>query len=330
MNNKITKGVLLFLAGISLSVGLQGQVTIGSDLPPEQGALLQLKDGDAYSNGETARGALGLPRVSIKSMTIQGASNNLATTIDGTSGSDVWNKDQYIGLMVYNLNATELKNTGDAGDCVRGDANTIAPVYVWTGTEWFPLKPEAYDGAENDDKTAIKEFLAANKMLAENEILDEWWEEEDDPCFAGTKVKRLVKIVLSGKDITSFAGLDKLTSLKEIDLSNNWLTEVKTERLKALEKLNLSGNQIGSIYLMNNTKLTTLNLNTNKLKSINISKNDLLTSFDVSNNNLSQDALDRIRDDVKAQNRCGAYASASFVLIPQNIGGGTSKPTCTP
>ena len=107
---------------------LFAQVTIGSSEKPEKGALLQLKDDGNYLNGETAKKGLALPRVEITTLTP--ATNQIAESIGGVSGSFPWNKDTHTGLIVYNVKTIETAT------------NRICPgIHIWSGNAWKPLVP---------------------------------------------------------------------------------------------------------------------------------------------------------------------------------------------
>ncbi len=107
---------------------LQAQVTLGADIAPEKGALLQLKEnGDKESNSH--RG-LGMPRVNLTD------TKNLFPMFETTPGSgtanDLYNSStkkgdidkKHIGLWVYNMNVCLNQMGGSEG------------LYVWDGGEW--------------------------------------------------------------------------------------------------------------------------------------------------------------------------------------------------
>lgn len=86
---------------------------------------------------------------------------------------------------------------------------------------------------------------------------------------------------------------EELASIKEIISSDmqgdgfNFLKSAKgIEKLTGLTKLDLSNNLLKEIDLSNNTKLTKVDLSYNSLTSINFGKNDNLTSLDLSDNYL--------------------------------------------
>lgn len=116
----------------------KGQVTIGNDESTAQGALLQLKDQTGITNGDAnANKGLGLPRVKLLSTTID-TGDNLATTIDGVSSTDTWDKDEHTGLLVYHV-------SGIANPIC---ADIIDGLYVWDGEEWMQLtNKDLNDGA---------------------------------------------------------------------------------------------------------------------------------------------------------------------------------------
>lgn len=115
MNKTILPILFLFLIYCNIT---DAQVTIGSAIPPKQGAILDLKE-----DGITKKG-LGLPRVNLKFLTIPDSETSLSTTIDGATG--IWDKEEHIGLVVYH-----------AGDYDACDSRSIGHgLYVWGGDKW--------------------------------------------------------------------------------------------------------------------------------------------------------------------------------------------------
>ncbi|MFV0537486.1 MAG: FISUMP domain-containing protein [Dysgonomonas sp.] len=104
------KYIAIFLFIFPLIVN--AQVTIGSGIPPVEGALLDLKEHAPNVAGVTATKGLGLPRVNLAS----------PTALDPIVG-DV---NELVGLLVYNTNS------------IATDRFCPGP-YVWTGTEWNHL-----------------------------------------------------------------------------------------------------------------------------------------------------------------------------------------------
>ncbi len=81
---------------------------------------------------------------------------------------------------------------------------------------------------------------------------------------------QLIRINLSGNQITEIKGLEQLTQLIELNLSSNQVTEIKgLEQLTQLTELNLGHNKITEIKgLEQLTQLTELNLGHNKITEI--------------------------------------------------------------
>lgn len=94
---------------------LNAQVTIGSGIKPNEGALLDLKEKnpvDPAIDNSTANRGLGLPRVNLTSLTT-------LSDISEAVGKEI----QHTGLMVYNINTVTASN--------------ISPgIYIWNGTQW--------------------------------------------------------------------------------------------------------------------------------------------------------------------------------------------------
>lgn len=117
---------ILIIVSLSLFLAnsLKAQVTIGSSVPPNKGALLDLKEED--SNSANAKKGLGLPRVILKeigNLDIEGGVTNL-------------NKAEHIGLVVYNVEKR------DVADGITERSQLLCPgVHVWIGEEWSPLVP---------------------------------------------------------------------------------------------------------------------------------------------------------------------------------------------
>jgi hypothetical protein len=116
---KTFKTISLFIV---ISLGLScfqaiGQVTVGSDIAPLSGVLLDIKSQAANANNETttgtAGGGLGLPRVMlVNEITLEPFLTATANAADKTARA---------GLMVYNVSSTSPFKPG---------------IYVWNGTKW--------------------------------------------------------------------------------------------------------------------------------------------------------------------------------------------------
>ncbi|NDV78570.1 leucine-rich repeat domain-containing protein [Dysgonomonas sp. 511] len=164
-----------------LPAALQGQVSVGSVGKPVAGALLELKDDKVHQSGATARGALALPRVEIAKF--EADASNLATTITG-AGCDTctWEVKEHTGMIVFNTKA-DAPDVDATGDCVRGAETDIAPIYVWTGTEWHPMRPKAYQYSFRSDSAAIMQFIERNWKYYQLFLEYDKQQPDDDPPY---------------------------------------------------------------------------------------------------------------------------------------------------
>jgi uncharacterized protein (TIGR02145 family) len=119
MKSKTTKTKLFVLLLGLCSLHMQAQVTIGSELEPINGALLELKETAPDADNATATRGLLLPRVKLTDL------SKLYPMF--ASGYDVAENARHTGLTVYNVN-----------QCPAGkDGVYDGPgVYTWTGAKW--------------------------------------------------------------------------------------------------------------------------------------------------------------------------------------------------
>ncbi|MDR1645913.1 MAG: hypothetical protein LBS05_08875 [Tannerellaceae bacterium] len=108
--------IIAFLAGISC-FNANGQVTIGSDIAPLSGVLLDIKSkagtaGTGDATTDAAGGGVALPRVTLTSLT------SLAPFLASASPAEM--KDR-TGLTVYNISTTSPFKPG---------------LYIWDGAKW--------------------------------------------------------------------------------------------------------------------------------------------------------------------------------------------------
>ena len=95
---------------------------------------------------------------------------------------------------------------------------------------------------------------------------------------------------LSGKQIASIEGLQYLTALEELNISNNALDTIDLSRVPFLTALDCSNNQITALDLTTLTDLVTLKCNGNtswETNYIDISANTQLTTLEVTNSNIT-------------------------------------------
>jgi hypothetical protein len=114
---------------IFAAISANAQVTIGSDIEPPKGVMLNLQDQAPNSDNETVRrGGLGLSRVKLVNR------NTLEPfiSIDDTKWKDNTSKirEHHTGLMVYNINATQVEDDSDLETTFR------LGLYIWNGKQW--------------------------------------------------------------------------------------------------------------------------------------------------------------------------------------------------
>jgi hypothetical protein len=87
--------------------------------------------------------------------------------------------------------------------------------------------------------------------------------------------------------ITDVSGIEKLTALVFLGITNNQITSIDLSGNPLLEGVNLSDNQLTSVNLSNNSKLWALHLSHNQLSSLDVSNNPSLLGLDASYNELT-------------------------------------------
>jgi hypothetical protein len=134
---------LCLLFALLFAAGLQAQVSIGSLLPPEPAALLQIKEYDATTpGGETAdKGGVLLPRLYLNSV----------TDITVVANASAEQKAALTGLMVYNENKTGGMEEG---------------ICEWNGSEWILLETESKHSGSKTTKAVAR--LNANELTDNN------------------------------------------------------------------------------------------------------------------------------------------------------------------
>jgi len=122
--------VTCLLSAVATMNRIEAQVTIGSDIPPKDGALLDLKELEE-ENFITARKGLGLPRVNLNDLTklypMFDDDDNYKNNVSGKQDKE---NLLHEGLMVYNVSE----------DFCSSPVLTKG-VYVWNGVQWINLNP---------------------------------------------------------------------------------------------------------------------------------------------------------------------------------------------
>ncbi|MBD8388166.1 FISUMP domain-containing protein [Dysgonomonas sp. BGC7] len=136
--------LLAILAALSMAVPPSyAQVTIGSGIEPEKGALLDLKEQQKSDGTENATKGLMLPRVNLSDL------NKLFPMFTGAY--DAAEDPKHTGLTVYNLKGCD-------GIFAKG-------VYTWTGTEWIQLTNNPVLTGGNPVLTFPPSLIADNYLV---------------------------------------------------------------------------------------------------------------------------------------------------------------------
>lgn len=106
MNIKLLTTIIIALLGVLF---VEAQVTIGSNVAPREGVLIDLKENDKLATEANAKAGLGIPRVELVSPD--------RLTIDQET-----KKSEYLGATVYNVVENEILKKGP---------------YTWNGDEWI-------------------------------------------------------------------------------------------------------------------------------------------------------------------------------------------------
>lgn len=114
--------ILFFIVSLAISA----QVTIGSEIEPIEGAILDLKENQPDNENVTAKKGFVLPRVALT------AKDNLSPLVDNASEVD---KKQHTGVTVYNVKEVPATATKEA---LKPGLN------VWNGTEWETIGRQSH------------------------------------------------------------------------------------------------------------------------------------------------------------------------------------------
>ncbi|MDR2954512.1 MAG: hypothetical protein LBV43_05480 [Prevotella sp.] len=146
------KNVILFLCGLLLfsNVSSYPQVTIGADIEPNKGSLLDIKQLGS-ENKATATKGLMLPRVNLSDLTkLYPMLENDEEYKNNINGKQDEQNKVHTGLTVYNV----------GGDQCRMPY-LVSGVYTWDGAEWVPLSYNQSSGVlsfKDQDGNSFKAY----------------------------------------------------------------------------------------------------------------------------------------------------------------------------
>ena len=101
-------------------------------------------------------------------------------------------------------------------------------------------------------------------------------------------IEYLTTLNVSGEGISNARGIDRLTNLVTLNISNNKLTSIDLSSNTALQNLDCSNNKLTSIDLSRNTALQYLDCSNNQLTTLNVSNNTQLKQLNCSSNSLTK------------------------------------------
>jgi len=238
---------------------------------------------------------LGIYNTPIESLDL---SNNSITSLYANDMPNLYRLDLING---NNINVTEMHLTGNTSlECVSVDDAAYATTN-WTDIELTTSFSEDCNAVwtvyttDTNLETAIDTYLTVIDT-----DMDGVMSYEEAAAYTGT-------LDLSGSGIVDITGLEAFTSVTEINLSGNSITDlsalidsdsviitrnnvefktVNRRNFTALQVLNCSNNNLTSLDVSLITTLTTLDCSNNQLEVLNAKNgnNILLTSFDATNN----------------------------------------------
>ncbi len=110
---------------------------------------------------------------------------------------------------------------------------------------------------------------------------------KDQTSVTDEELSKITEVICRSSNITSTKGIEKLTSLRYLNLYGNKVTSIDLSKNTNLVMLNLTFNKISSIDISKNTNLQQLYLNGNNISSIDLSNNNKLLDLNIYNNKLT-------------------------------------------
>lgn len=240
MKTTFLKLFFIATAGIMIQTGLKAQVTIGSGLSPNAGAILDLKEyysKDPLKDASTSNRGMLLPRVKLINLT-PATDEEFAASI-GATGS--WDRNSHIGLLVYNINE----------DFCTGGASIYKKPYIWDGVKWETLDdtneasdPSVYSFIDSRDGQS---YLARNFGDAGDWMLENlaYVPKDSDPGFSGFKEDPYTSLINKDSklygyptpmDVIYTIGTIPDTWKKEYGILYSWHAATNDENISSAEQ----------------------------------------------------------------------------------------------
>lgn len=157
--------------------------------------------------------------------------------------------------------------------------------------ELFGAGVEEAEDFASESARAASEVAISSKYFPDSKFraFVQTLDKDGSKGLSAAEIKAVTKMDISGKGIVKLNGIERFTSLKELNASNNKITSAGLTKNTALTELNLSGNKLTAIDLTKNTKLSYINLGKNSLKgTLNLSKCTGMVTLVCSNNALTK------------------------------------------
>ena len=196
------------------------------------------------------------------------------------------------------LKADILKGEGDAIIKLAADENgefaeRIAFVVITgddVGTDSIRvIQTETIDVAEMIENETLKKYCLYlfDDSPQDGRISLKEAKSDESKIENGQNIPK-TKIIIKGLQITTLAGIEYFTKIRELNCENNLLEEIDISKNKEIRILNCSYNsKIDRIDVSGLARLSSLKLYNANLTNIDVSKNEALRELWVSNNSIS-------------------------------------------
>lgn len=185
--------IILFLLVSAVTNKLASQVTIGSPIPNNAGALLDLKEHEPTNNNATASRGLAMPRVKLTNR------YNLFPMFETSPGSGIATSnyssalkpiedENHIGLLVYHTDKCTFNGSG---------------LYAWNGSVWQKLGEETVGGLHIDKNFLDLPSGRDLRSFAAQNLTVKWSNGTTAPDFTKTASGGLAMIPFSQNPLPS-------------------------------------------------------------------------------------------------------------------------------
>ncbi|MDO4274216.1 MAG: leucine-rich repeat domain-containing protein [Eubacteriales bacterium] len=208
------------------------------------------------------------------------------------------NKKLFHACMAGMLSAAMLMTSVPVMAAEFDDDPSSQGVTVAAEVQTEEQKEEVFDaGVEEVEDFSSESARAASEIAIDSKNFPDsnfrtfvqTLDKDGSKGLSTAEIKAVTKMDVSGKGIAKLNGIERFTSLKELNASNNKIASVNLTKNTALTEIYLSGNKLTSIDLTKNTKLTYINLSKNSLKgTLNLSKCTAMVTLVCSNNALTK------------------------------------------